>query len=364
MPDLWLILLAFLVLLLVVRLLLVVVPRRRRSRKRDASHRVIRVIGVGGAGGNAIDTMVRARLGGAELIACNTDAQALRGAAAPWKIRFGDSVTQGLGSGGDPETGRQAAEADVDALAAAVAGADLVFITAGLGGGTGSGAAPIVARLAREAGALTIGVVTKPFRFEGPARARIAEEAERELLGNVDALIAVPNDRVIGTIPGELPLVDAFRAADDVLHQAVRGIVDLVGTRGLVNIDFADVRSVLGGGGHVLIGTGADSGGDRAAEAARAAISSPLIEHAIDGARSILVSIVASSSLRMAEAVRVAEIVRASADPDADLVFGATIDDERLDELAVLVLAAKLEPGREPVPAVSPVRRRVVARAD
>ena len=268
--------------LLAVRILIALPGWIRRGRRPEA--RAIIVVGVGGGGGNSVDRMVDAGIPGVGFVVCNTDAQALRRSLAPTKIRIGDAITHGLGSGGDPTVGRRAAEEDADRIARAVSGADLVFVTAGLGGGTGSGAAPLVAAKAKEQGALTIAVVTKPFDFEGTKRRQIADEAAANLLTQVDALITVPNDRVSEVVREDASALDAFRSVNDVLLQAVQGIVDLLTAPGLINLDFADVRTIMHDAGPALVGLGRGSGQDRAVEAARGAISSPLLEASIDGA--------------------------------------------------------------------------------
>ena len=275
--------------LLTLRLLIAVPGWVRHARTPET--RAIRVVGVGGGGSNAVDRMVDAGIRAASFVVCNTDAQALRRSSAGTKIRIGDAITGGLGSGGNPEIGRRAAEEDEAKIAHAVAGADLVFVTAGLGGGTGSGAAPIVAANARDQGALTIAVVTKPFGFEGSHRLRVAEAAAAELAANVDALIVVPNDRVADVLAEDASMIDAFGVVDDVLLQAVQGIIDLITAPGLINLDFADVRSVMQDAGPALIGLGRGTGEHRATDAARQAIASPLLEASIDGARGILFNV-------------------------------------------------------------------------
>lgn len=313
---------AGLVVLLSLRILLSVPGWVRRVRRPEA--RAILVVGVGGGGSNAVDRMVGARIPSVGFVACNTDAQALRRSGAEARIRIGDAITGGLGSGGDPEIGRRAAEADKERIARAVAGTDLVFVTAGLGGGTGSGAAPVVAAAAREQGALTVAVVTKPFGFEGAQRRRIADAAADELAAHVDALIVVPNDRVGDVIAGDASMIDAFRVVDDVLLQAVSGIVDLITAPGSINLDFADIRSVLRDAGPALIGLGRGSGEDRAIEAARQAIASPLLEASIDGARGILFHVSGPADLRLSEVRSAADLIRERADPDANVIFGAS----------------------------------------
>ncbi len=329
-----------LVVLLSLRILSGVPGWVRRTRRPET--RAIRVIGVGGGGSNAVDRMVRARIPGVGFIACNTDAQALRRSSADTKIRVGDSITHGLGSGGDPEIGRRAAEDDEDKIAGAVAGADLVFVTAGLGGGTGSGAAPIVAANARLQGALTIAIVTKPFGFEGSQRKRIADAAAAELAASVDALIVVPNDRVGDVLAEDASMIDAFRVVDDVLLQAVQGIIDLITGPGLINLDFADIRSVMKDAGPALIGLGRGSGEHRAIEAARQAIASPLLEASIDGAHGILFNVSGPADLRLREVRLAADEIRARADADANVIFGASFSESLGEDVLITLIATGL----------------------
>jgi cell division protein FtsZ len=345
-----------LVVLLAVRLVLALPPLARRLRRPEG--RTIRVVGVGGGGSNAVDHMIRSGTRGVDFIACNTDAQSLRESAAPRRIRIGGDITRGLGAGGDPDVGRRAAEEDLDGIRQAVAGSDLVFITAGLGGGTGSGAAPVVAQVAREQGALTIGVVTKPFAFEGTKRRQIAELAAAELLGRVDALITIPNDRVAQVVQQDSSLLDAFAVVDDVLRQDVQGLIDVVSVPGLINLDFADVRAIMADAGPTLMGLGRAAGDDRSVEAAREAMSSPLLEARIDGARGILFDIAGSSSLRLAEVTRAADTIRAVADPDANVIFGASFDDTLGDEVRLTLIATGLPVGVARESAETPAERR------
>jgi cell division protein FtsZ len=326
--------------LLSLRLLIAVPGWAGRSRKPEA--RAIRVIGVGGGGSNAVDRMVRANIHAASFVVCNTDAQALRESTAATKIRIGDAITGGLGSGGDPEIGRRAAEEDEAKIARAVAGADLVFVTAGLGGGTGSGAAPIIAATARQHGALTIAVVTKPFGFEGSHRRRVAEAAAAELEASVDALIVVPNDRVADVLDEDASMVDAFGVVDDVLLQAVQGIIDLITAPGLINLDFADVRSVMKNAGPALIGLGRGRGEYRAADAARQAIASPLLEASIDGARGILFNVSGPSDLRLREVRAAADAIREHADPEANVIFGASFSETLGEDVLITLIATGL----------------------
>jgi cell division protein FtsZ len=301
---------------------------------------VIKVVGIGGGGVNAVNRMIEAGLKGVEFIAVNTDAQTLLMSEADVKLDIGRETTRGLGSGSDPEVGRRAAdehEAEVEEI---LKGADMVFITAGEGGGTGTGGAPAVARIARDLGALTIGVVTRPFSFEGKRRATQAEMGIQELKDNVDTLIIVPNDRLLQISDPETPMLDAFRMADQVLYQGVEGITSLIMTPGLINLDFADVKTILTGAGSALMGIGHASGEDRAEEAARAAVSSPLLEASIEGAKGVLLSIAGPHDLALHEVNRSAEAITRVAHPDANIIFGAVIDDSLGDECRVTVIAA------------------------
>ncbi len=313
------------------------------SRRRRPETRAIRVIGVGGGGGNAVDWMVAAGIPGVSFVAINTDAQALRRSRAATRVRIGESITGGLGSGGDPEAGRRSAEEDEARIAETVAGADLVFITAGLGGGTGSGAAPIVAADARVQGALTIAVVTKPFAFEGAQRRRIADAAAAELAASVDAIITIPNDRVAEVVADDTSMLDAFRTVDDVLLQAVRGIIDLLSGPGLINLDFADVRTIMTGAGPALIGLGRGSGDSRAIDAARQAIASPLLEASIQGARRILFNISGPPDLRLGEVRAAADEIRANADPDANVIFGTSLNRRAGEDVLITLIATGLD---------------------
>ena len=322
--------------------LLVPFPGRIRRRRRP-EQRVIRVVGVGGGGSNAIDRMVAARIPGVTFVACNTDAQALRRSKAPTRVRIGEAVTRGLGSGGDPEVGRRSAEENESKIARMVAGADLVFVTAGLGGGTGSGAAPIVGANARLEGALTIAVVTKPFAFEGAQRQRVADNAQAELAANVDAIITIPNDRVADVVAEDTPMLDAFRVVDDVLLEAVRGIIDLLDGTGLINLDFADVRAIMHGAGPALIGLGRGSGENRAVDAARQAVASPLLEASIQGARRILFNVSGPPDLQLREVHAAAVEIRASADPEANVIFGASLNRQPGEEVLITLIATSLE---------------------
>ena len=302
-------------------------------------HARIRVVGVGGGGTNAVNRMMRGNLKGVEFIALNTDHQALVQSTAQHKIRIGAKVTRGLGAGGDPEKGRDAAEESRDELTKALADSDMVFVTAGMGGGTGTGAAPIVAEIAREGGALTIGVVTKPFRFEGLRRQRIAEEGITILQERVDTLITIPNERLMQVVDKKTPITEAFKVADDVLRQGVQGISDLIVYPGLINLDFADVKAVMAGQGAALMGIGFGTGDTRAADAARDAVASPLLETTIAGAKGILLNVTGGKDLTLYEVTEAAQLVSESADKDAQVIFGCVIDETMKDEVKITVIA-------------------------
>jgi cell division protein FtsZ len=299
----------------------------------------IKVVGVGGAGGAAVNRMVDAGITGVDFVAVNTDAQALHHSKATQKVHIGNDATKGLGAGADPSIGQQAAEESASDIGQAVSGADMVFITFGGGGGTGSGAGPLVAKAAKEAGALVIGFVTKPFAFEGDKRRRNAEASIERLRSQVDTLITVPNDRLLQTIDRRTPLLEAFKVADDVLRQGVQGISDLITVHGLVNLDFADVKTVMANAGSALMGIGRASGESRAMEAATQAISSPLLEVSIDGARGILFNVIGGLDMSMHEINTVAETITAAADPEANIIFGATINPDLEGEIIVTVVA-------------------------
>jgi len=309
---------------------------------RDASGNylaVIKVVGVGGGGTNAVNRMVDAGLGGVEFIAVNTDAQALLMADADVKIHIGSKATRGLGAGADPVVGQAAAQESRDELKEALKGADMIFVTAGEGGGTGTGGAPIVAELGRELEALTVGVVTKPFAFEGRKRAEQAEEGIQNLRDRVDTLIVIENDRLLQVVEKRTPMTEAFRIADDILRQGVQGITDLITVPGIVNLDFADVRTIMRDAGSALMGIGSASGENRAAEAARTAVSSPLLEQSVDGATGILLNITGGSELGLFEVNEAAEVVTSAADGNANVIFGAVIDESLGDEVRVTVIA-------------------------
>jgi cell division protein FtsZ len=300
---------------------------------------VIKVVGVGGGGTNAVNRMVDAGLSGVEFIAVNTDAQALMVCDADMKIHIGSAATRGLGAGADPTIGQAAAQESRDELKEALKGADMIFITAGEGGGTGTGAAPIVAELGRELGALTVGVVTKPFAFEGRKRAQQAEQGIESLRDRLETLIVIENDRLLQVVEKQTSVVDAFRMADDVLRQGVQGITDLITVPGLVNLDFADVRTIMREAGSALMGIGSASGDNRAAEAARAAVSSPLLESSIEGATGILLNITGGPEIGLFEVNEAAEVVTSAADQNANIIFGAVIDEAMGDEVRVTVIA-------------------------
>jgi cell division protein FtsZ len=301
---------------------------------------VIKVVGVGGGGVNAVNRMIDAGLRGVEFVAVNTDAQALLMSDADVKLDIGRDLTRGLGAGADPGVGRQAAEDHRDEISEILAGSDMVFITAGEGGGTGTGASPLIAEIAKEAGALTIGVVTRPFKFEGRRRSTQAEEGVNRLKEKVDTLIVVPNDRLLQVSERDTSVLEAFRMADDVLLQGVQGITDLIMTPGLINLDFADVRTVMQDAGSALMGIGRSRGESRAVEAARLAVSSPLLESSIDGARGVLLMVAGGSDLGLFEANEAADLVSQSAHPEANIIFGAVVDDSLGDEVKVTVIAA------------------------
>ena len=307
---------------------------------------VIKVAGVGGGGTNAVNRMVEAGVAGVEFIAINTDAQALLMLEADMKVQVGSQATRGLGAGADPDVGRAAAEESRDELKDALKGADMVFVTAGEGGGTGTGGAPIVAELARELGALTVGVVTRPFSFEGKRRGDQAERGIQELAERVDTLIVIENDRLLQVVEKQTSILEAFRIADDILRQGVQGITDLITVPGLVNLDFADVRTIMRDAGSALMGIGIASGENRAGEAARAAVSSPLLEASIEGATGILLNITGPADLGLFEVNEAAEVVTGAADQTANVIFGAVIDQGLKDEVRVTVIATGFGPER------------------
>lgn len=303
----------------------------------------IKVVGVGGSGGNAVMRMIQAKLRGIEFVAVNTDAQALSHNEAPIKIQIGKDSTRGLGAGADPEVGRKAAEENKEEIYEALKGSDMVFVTCGMGGGTGTGAAPLVAQIAKELGALTVGVVTKPFTFEGLRRKKMAELGIEDLKDKVDTLITIPNDRLLQVIDKKTSLADAFGIVDDVLRQGVQGISDLITLHGIINVDFADVRTIMSDAGSALMGIGRGSGDNRAIEAARAAIDSPLLELSIDGAKGILFNITGGPDLGMYEIDEAAKVITEAADPDANIIFGSIIDEAMAGEVKITVIATGFE---------------------
>jgi cell division protein FtsZ len=299
----------------------------------------IKVLGVGGGGSNAVNRMIAEGLQGVEFVAVNTDAQALMLSHAENRVRVGDKLTKGLGSGGDPVIGGKAADESSDDLYEVINGADMVFITAGMGGGTGTGGAPVIARIAREAGALTIGVVTKPFTFEGSRRRSVAEEGIERLKEQVDTLIVIPNDRLLEIVDRRASIQEAFRVADDVLRQGIQGISELITVPGLINLDFADVRSIMAEGGAALMAIGRGEGDDKAVDAAEQAIASSLLDVTIDGARGILFNVTGGKDLTLFDVNEAAEIIRKTAHPDANIIFGAVIDESLSDEIQITVIA-------------------------
>lgn len=304
----------------------------------------IKVIGVGGSGGNAISRMMACKIQGVDFVAINTDAQDLHHVKAPEKVHIGKNLTKGLGSGMSPEVGRQAAEENRDEIHEVVKGADMVFIACGFGGGTGTGAAPIIAEAAKDSGALTVAVVTKPFAFEGKQRAQFAEDGIAQLKDRVDTLITIPNDKLLSVIDNKTSLLNAFSIVDDVLRQAVQGISDLVVTPGIVNVDFADIKAIMQDAGSALMGIGRASGEDRAVEAAKAAINSPLLEVSIDGAKGVLFNVSGGSDLTMTEINEAAKIITESIDSEAKVIFGAVMDDKlKKGELKITVIATNFE---------------------
>jgi cell division protein FtsZ len=306
----------------------------------DASPAVIKVIGIGGGGCNAINRMITAGVRGVDYIACNTDLQALRKSGATTKMQLGARLTKGLGAGADPDVGRNAAIEDQEKLSHIVQGADMVFLAAGLGGGTGSGAGPVIAKLAAESGALTVAVVTKPFDFEGKKRMRQAEKAARELREHVDTLITIPNQRLLSFVERNTPFHESFKIADDVLRQAIQGIADLINCPGEINRDFADVKKIMSDMGRAMMGTAVAEGENRAVHAAQAAISSPLLEDAsIEGARGVLINVTGSADLTLFEVNEAAEIIRQAADPEAVILFGYVNDDRMAGSVKVTVIA-------------------------
>jgi cell division protein FtsZ len=314
----------------------------------------IKVIGVGGGGGNAVNRMIEMGIEGIDFVVANTDLQALKRSRAPVKIQLGGRLTKGLGAGADPEVGRQAALEDTDKIIEVLEGSDMVFVTTGLGGGTGTGGAPIIASLATELGALTVAVVTKPFHFEGRRRQQQAEQGLNELHASVDTVITIPNERLFGAVPQGSSLGDAFKAADDVLRQAVQGISDLITVPGLINLDFADVRTIMSGMGMALMGAGRARGETRATDATQQAISSPLLEEAtIKGARGVLINITGGPDLTLAEVNEASSLIHQEADEDANIIFGAVIDETMREEMKITVIATGFRKAAATVSAAS-----------
>jgi cell division protein FtsZ len=343
-------------------------------RDDPVGHPQIVVVGVGGGGVNAVNRMIEADINGVEFMALNTDAQSLQQSAAHVTLQIGADITRGLGSGSDPERGRSAAMEDYDRIKGMLKGADMVFITAGEGGGTGTGAAPVVARIAQELGALTVGIVTKPFGFEGSRRLQAAETGIQSLADEVDTLIVVPNNRLLSVLDKQTSMVEAFRVADDVLRQGVQGISDLITLPGLINLDFADVRTIMSEAGSALLGIGMGQGDKRAVEAALQATSSPLLETTLEGAKAILLSITAGRDLSLWEVNEAARAVQEAAHPDANIIFGAMIDEKLEDEVWITVVATgygdapnpasrEREPFREPLGEPRVTRNREPVRA-
>src|SRR5512144_2371342 len=324
----------------------------------------IKVIGVGGGGSNAVNRMMDEGIKGVEFIAVNTDAQALMLTKAPSRVRLGDKLTRGLGAGGSPEIGRKAAEESADELYNVLKGSDMVFVTAGMGGGTGTGAAPIVAQIAKESGALTIGVVTRPFTFEGMRRLKSADEGINKLKEHADTLIAIPNDRLLQVADKRASLQDAFRLADDVLHQGIQGISELITIPGLINLDFADVRAIMSEGGAALMAVGTGSGDERAKKAAEDAISSKLLDITIDGARGVLFNVTGGPNMTLFEVNQAAAIIRETSHPDVNMIFGAVIDPNMGDDIRITVIATGFERSSMPRRALEPQPRTEPRRSE
>jgi cell division protein FtsZ len=323
-----------------------VTPLRLRLDEEKSAGARIKVVGVGGGGSNAVNRMVQVGLDGVEFIVANTDLQALRTSPAPAKLQIGSKLTKGLGAGADPNVGRQAALEDTETILQALDGADMIFVTTGLGGGTGTGAAPVIASLASELGALTVAVVTKPFRFEGKKRQIQAERGLEALRDCVDTIITIPNERLITIIDRTTPLTDAFGTADDVLRQAIQGISDLILVPGLINLDFADVKTIMAGMGMAMMGTGIAEGQDRAVEAARRAISSPLLEDAsVNGARGVIINVTGGPDMALIEVNEASCIVQEAADEDANIIFGAVVDPALKGKIKITVIATGFDPG-------------------
>lgn len=324
----------------------------------------IKVVGVGGGGNNAINRMIESKVRGVEFIAVNTDAQALSSSDAAKKIHIGKTTTRGLGAGADPEVGRKAAEEATEEIVEALKGADMVFVTCGKGGGTGTGAAPIIANIAKEVGALTVGVVTKPFAFEGDRRKDVADKGIDNLRSKVDALITIPNDRLLQIIDKKTSLLEAFDTVDDVLRQGIQGISDLITIHGLINVDFADVKTIMENAGSALMGIGSGRGETRAIDAARAAINSPLLELSIGGAKGVLFNITGSQDLGMHEIDEAARVITDAVDPGANIIFGAVIDPELQDEIQITVIATGFEGYNNPIPTHTIETRKAIFEPD
>lgn len=323
-----------------------------------AENAEIKVIGVGGGGTNAVNRMIEANLTGVEFIVANTDAQALQNSQAKVKLQLGDKLTKGLGAGANNEIGKKAAEEDRDHIAETLDGADMVFITAGMGGGTGTGASPIVAEVAREVGALTVAIVTKPFTFEGRKRSTVAEKGIKELKDRVDAIIVVPNDKLLEVSSEGISMIEAFGFADDILRQGVQGISDLIIVPGLINTDFADVTTIMSQAGSALMGIGSASGDDRAVEAANKAISSPLLESTIEGAKGVLMNITAGRDLGIHEVNKACSIIQDVVDPECNIIYGHAVNEDMGDEIKITVIATGF--GEDRVSAGDPKKRRVI----
>jgi len=309
----------------------------------------IKVVGVGGSGCSAINRMMSSKVRGVEFVAINTDAQDLHYSQAPIKVHIGKETTRGLGAGSDPELGKKSAEENADEIKEALSNSDMIFITYGLGGGTGTGAGPVVADIAREVGALTVGVVTKPFSFEGHKRKMVAEKGHEELKDKLDTLITISNDRLLQIIDKKTSLLDAFRVVDDVLYQGVSGISDLITVHGMINVDFADVKSIMAGAGSAMMGIGHGTGENRAIEAAKAAIDSPLLELSIEGARGVLFNVTGGTDLGMYEVDEAAKVITDAVDPEANIIFGAVIDESLQGEIKITVIATGFESKEKPL---------------
>ncbi|OGH23463.1 MAG: cell division protein FtsZ [Candidatus Levybacteria bacterium RIFCSPHIGHO2_01_FULL_41_15] len=317
-------------------------------KPQTANFAKIRVLGIGGGGGNALTSMItQGQIQGVDFVSINTDAQALLLSAATTKVQIGDNLTKGLGSGGDPELGRQAAEESREKIKNMLEGSDMVFLAAGMGGGTGTGGSPIIAEIAKEVGALTIAVVTKPFAFEGTRRMVTAEDGIENLKDKVDTLIIIPNQRILDVVDKKLSLLEAFKVADSVLTQGVQGISDLITMPGLINVDFADVRTIMSSAGSALMGIGTGVGENRAQAAARSAIASPLLEISMDGARGVLFNITGGPDITMSEVDEAAKIIASAADSDANIIFGATIDETMHDTIKITVIATGFDSTRQ-----------------